>query len=65
MRPLGELNDLGGCGKFRRADDTTEANSLSQGLHASTLCLDLDFPWGGADTDPAGRAATVEAKVAA
>ena len=48
-----------------QAADTTDAGSLSQGLHASTLCLDLDFPWGGADTDPATRAATVEAKVAA
>ena len=48
-----------------QAGDTTDATSLSQGLHASTLCLDLDFPWGGADTDPAARAATVEAKVAA
>lgn len=25
------------------------ATSYSQGLQASTLCLDLDFPWGGAD----------------
>ena len=47
-----------------QAADTTDATSLSQGLHASTLCLDLDFPWGGADTDPAARAATVEARVA-
>lgn len=48
-----------------RSADTTVASSLSQGLHASTLCLDLDFPWGGADSDPAGRAADVEAKVGA
>jgi pimeloyl-ACP methyl ester carboxylesterase len=48
-----------------RAADQTPADSLSQGLHASTLCLDLDFPWGGADSDPATRAATVDAKVAA
>ena len=46
-----------------QAADTTQANSLSQGLHASTLCLDLDFPWGGADSDPGGRAATVDARV--
>jgi pimeloyl-ACP methyl ester carboxylesterase len=46
-----------------QAADTTEANSLSQGLHASTLCLDLDFPWGGADSDPGGRAASVDARV--
>jgi pimeloyl-ACP methyl ester carboxylesterase len=48
-----------------QARDTTDATSLSQGLHASTLCLDLDFPWGGADSDPATRAAAVEAEVAA
>ena len=48
-----------------RAADTADETSLSQGLHASTLCLDLDFPWGGADTDPSARAATVEARVAA
>jgi pimeloyl-ACP methyl ester carboxylesterase len=48
-----------------READKTEASSLSQGLHASTLCLDLEFPWGGADTDPAGRAAAVDADLAA
>jgi pimeloyl-ACP methyl ester carboxylesterase len=47
-----------------QSGDQTEANSLSQGLHASTLCLDLEFPWGGADSDPAGRSAAVDAKVA-
>jgi pimeloyl-ACP methyl ester carboxylesterase len=47
-----------------RSADKTPADSLSQGLHASTLCLDVEFPWGGADSDPAGRAARVEAKVA-
>lgn len=47
-----------------QSGDQTEASSLSQGLHASTLCLDLEFPWGGADSDPAGRRATVDAKVA-
>lgn len=48
-----------------RSADTTAASSLSQGLHASTLCLDLDFPWGGADTDQAGREAAVSTKVGA
>jgi pimeloyl-ACP methyl ester carboxylesterase len=47
-----------------QSGDNTEASSLSQGLHASTLCLDLEFPWGGADSDPAGRSPTVDAKVA-
>jgi pimeloyl-ACP methyl ester carboxylesterase len=48
-----------------RSADKTPASSLSQGLHASTLCLDLDFPWGGADSDPGARAAVVSAKVGA
>lgn len=48
-----------------READKTEASSLSQGLHASTLCLDLEFPWGGADSDPAGRAAAVDTSMAA
>ena len=47
-----------------RQRSAIDAASLSQGLHASTLCVDLDFPWGGADTDPAGRAAAVDASVA-
>ncbi|MEP6648713.1 MAG: alpha/beta fold hydrolase [Lapillicoccus sp.] len=48
-----------------RTADKTEASDLSQGLHASTLCLDLEFPWGGADADPGGRMTTVDARVAA
>jgi pimeloyl-ACP methyl ester carboxylesterase len=48
-----------------RQADQTDASSLSQGLHASTLCLDLEFPWGGAETDPATRAAAVDARVGA
>ncbi len=40
------------------------AQQLSSGLHAATLCLDLDFPWGGADSPPARRAAAVEDSVA-
>jgi hypothetical protein len=40
------------------------ASELSQGLHASTLCLDLDFPWGGADAPMAGRAHAADAVVA-
>lgn len=41
------------------------ADVLSQGLHASTLCLDLPFPWGGADTDPAIRGDAVARALAA
>src|SRR5512133_1326123 len=40
------------------------ASELSQGLHASTLCLDLDFPWGGADAPIAERAHAADAVVA-
>ncbi|WP_378226979.1 alpha/beta fold hydrolase [Angustibacter luteus] len=40
------------------------ADQLSQGLHASTLCLDLDFPWGGADAAPASRAQAADRAVA-
>jgi pimeloyl-ACP methyl ester carboxylesterase len=40
------------------------ADQLSQGLHASTLCLDLTFPWGGADSDPAARARAADRAVA-
>jgi pimeloyl-ACP methyl ester carboxylesterase len=47
------------------AADTTDATSLSQGLHASTLCLDVDFPWGGADSDPAARATVLGSRVEA
>jgi pimeloyl-ACP methyl ester carboxylesterase len=41
------------------------ADQLSQGLHASTLCLDLSFPWGGASAPPQGRAGAAERAVAA
>jgi pimeloyl-ACP methyl ester carboxylesterase len=32
------------------------ASEYSQGLQASTLCLDLDFPWGGAQVPEHSRA---------
>jgi pimeloyl-ACP methyl ester carboxylesterase len=32
------------------------ASAYSQGLQASTLCLDLDFPWGGAQAADQSRA---------
>jgi pimeloyl-ACP methyl ester carboxylesterase len=35
------------------------AGALSQGLHASALCADMSFPWGGSDAPLAGRAAAV------
>jgi pimeloyl-ACP methyl ester carboxylesterase len=40
------------------------ADELSQGLHASTLCLDLDFPWGGADAPLTARARAADVAVA-
>lgn len=40
------------------------ADELSQGLHASTLCLDLDFPWGGADASVTSRARAADVAVA-
>ena len=40
------------------------ADQLSQGLHASTLCLDLTFPWGGADSPPSARAQAADRAVA-
>lgn len=54
-------------GLLRSWQDGTSgpADQLSQGLHASTLCLDLDFPWGGADTPSAARARKADAAVAA
>jgi pimeloyl-ACP methyl ester carboxylesterase len=35
--------------------DNTPASGLSQGLHASTLCEDMSFPWGNAATPLARR----------
>jgi pimeloyl-ACP methyl ester carboxylesterase len=40
------------------------ADQLSQGLHASSLCLDLRFPWGGADAPVATRARAADRAVA-
>ncbi|HEY4315962.1 MAG TPA: alpha/beta hydrolase, partial [Actinomycetes bacterium] len=35
------------------------ADALSQGLHASALCADMTFPWGGSDAPLAGRTAAL------
>jgi pimeloyl-ACP methyl ester carboxylesterase len=48
-----------------RQRQAAPADVLSQGLHASTLCLDFPFPWGGADTEPNIRGDAVERAVAA
>jgi pimeloyl-ACP methyl ester carboxylesterase len=39
-----------------RAFNRGSASELSAALHTATLCADVSFPWGGPDTDPAGRA---------
>ncbi|MFI1538242.1 alpha/beta fold hydrolase [Streptomyces anandii] len=43
-----------------RQGGAATAEELSQGLHASTLCLDGRYPWGRADAPVAGRRAALE-----
>ncbi|MDR3083306.1 MAG: alpha/beta hydrolase, partial [Streptomyces sp.] len=43
-----------------RQGGAASAEELSQGLHASTLCLDGRFPWGRSDTPVAGRQEALE-----
>ncbi|MFL4952627.1 alpha/beta hydrolase [Streptomyces sp. MMS24-I31] len=43
-----------------RQGSAATAEELSQGLHASTLCLDGRYPWGSSDTPVAGRRAALE-----
>jgi pimeloyl-ACP methyl ester carboxylesterase len=45
-------------------EEQTPAIALSQGLHASTLCADTHFPWGGAATPVARRAQPLARAVA-
>jgi pimeloyl-ACP methyl ester carboxylesterase len=47
-----------------RAGTSAPAGTLSQGLHASTLCTDLRGPWGTSAVPPAARNAAVERAVA-
>ncbi|WP_419993968.1 alpha/beta hydrolase [Streptomyces boninensis] len=56
----GEPEDLKDLIEQTRSD-STPAEQLSQGLHASTLCLDGRFPWGSTDTPVEGRAAKLAA----
>ncbi len=44
--------------------DAATAGQLSQGLHASTLCADMQMPWGGPDTPLAQRPAALARAVA-
>ena len=46
------------------AADAATAGELSQGLHASTLCADMQMPWGGPDTPLAQRPAALARAVA-
>jgi pimeloyl-ACP methyl ester carboxylesterase len=46
------------------AGDAATAGQLSQGLHASTLCADMQMPWGGPDTPLAARPAALAHSVA-
>ncbi|MEU4091821.1 alpha/beta fold hydrolase [Streptomyces sp. NPDC026673] len=43
-----------------RQGSAATAEELSQGLHASTLCLDGRYPWGRSDTAVAGRREALE-----
>ncbi|MFF4790304.1 alpha/beta fold hydrolase [Streptomyces sp. NPDC001276] len=43
-----------------REGSAASAEELSQGLHASTLCLDGRYPWGRADAAPTGRQEALE-----
>ncbi|WP_327367628.1 alpha/beta fold hydrolase [Streptomyces sp. NBC_01217] len=43
-----------------RQGSAATAEELSQGLHASTLCLDGRYPWGRSDTPVAGRQEALE-----
>lgn len=43
-----------------RQGGAATAEELSQGLHASTLCLDGRYPWGRADAPVAGRQEALE-----
>ncbi|MFD1658071.1 alpha/beta fold hydrolase [Streptomyces caeni] len=43
-----------------RQGSAATAEELSQGLHASTLCLDGRYPWGRADAPTAGRREALE-----
>jgi pimeloyl-ACP methyl ester carboxylesterase len=44
--------------------EAVTAGQLSQGLHASTICADIQMPWGGPDTPLAVRAAALARSVA-
>lgn len=58
LRQARNGNDLGLFTLIRgveRAEKSTRASDLSQGLHASTLCSDWLWPWGDSSAPLAGR----------
>jgi pimeloyl-ACP methyl ester carboxylesterase len=60
----GDYTGLDAIVAAERQNQAAEADELSQGLHASTMCEDLHGPWGDAATPVAGRAAATGAAVA-
>jgi pimeloyl-ACP methyl ester carboxylesterase len=57
---IGDPVPLDGTIQALSADDGTPRNEYSAGLHAATLCADLDgLPWGDASAPLAGRDAAV------
>lgn len=56
----GNLGLLNGLIQGTRQGNTADAEELSQGLHAATLCLDGRYPWGRSDAPLAGRRAALE-----
>jgi pimeloyl-ACP methyl ester carboxylesterase len=47
-----------------RERNVAGADELSMGLHTATLCADVRFPWGSPASDPATRAAALDAGTA-
>ncbi len=60
----GDYTGLDAIVAAERLNQAAEADELSQGLHASTMCEDLHGPWGDAATPVAGGAAATGAAVA-
>ncbi|MFF0789525.1 alpha/beta fold hydrolase [Streptomyces spiralis] len=56
----GDPGPLHGLIAGTRQGNAATAEELSQGLHASTLCLDGRYPWGRSDAPLAGRREALE-----
>ncbi|MCT7352325.1 alpha/beta hydrolase [Streptomyces sp. 15-116A] len=56
----GDPGHLRGLIAGARQGNAATAEELSQGLHASTLCLDGRYPWGRSDAPVAGRREALE-----